>query len=155
MLSRTKRLLVWIASNPPRDSGFRPKGGLIIRRLLVCGVVAGFVTALSLGIVAYADDIPLPQATDSARKTSDLLLNTLFAALGQEFAETTNENVELGKKSISLIFNDKNKDMRLVGTLQPLRAKDVPQDSFEMTALAYAMNGQNYNDVQRVDDRWY
>src|SRR5213075_792554 len=98
-----------------------------------------------------------PAAPDvqSAQKTSDLMLNTLFAALVQEFAETTAENVELGKKSISLIFNDKNKDMRLVGTLQPLKANDVPQDSFEMTALAYAMSGQNYNDVQRVDDKWY
>lgn len=135
MLSRTKRL--------------------IVKRFLVCGVVAGFVTALSLGIAAYADDRPLPPATDAAQKTSDLMLNTLFAALGQEFAETTAENVELGKKSISLIFNDKNMDMRLVGTLNPLRGNDVPQDAFEMAALANAMNGQDYNDVQRVDGRWY
>ena len=83
------------------------------------------------------------------------MLNTLFAALGQEFAETTPENVEQGKKSISLIFNDKNKDMRLVGVLQPLRKSDLPQDSFEAAALAYAMRGQNHTDVQRVDDRWY
>ena len=78
------------------------------------------------------------------------MLKTLFAALGQEFAETTAENVEQGKQSISLIFNDKNKDMRLVGVLHPLRATDIPQDPFEAVALAYAMNGQNYTDVQRV-----
>jgi hypothetical protein len=32
------------------------------------------------------------------------MLATLFAALLQEFAETTPTNVEEGKKSISLIF---------------------------------------------------
>src|SRR4029077_11848645 len=53
------------------------------------------------------------------------------------------------------IFNDKNKDMRLVGVLNPIRTSDVPQDSFEGTALAYAMHGQNLDDVQRVDDKWY
>ena len=83
------------------------------------------------------------------------MLATLFAALGQEFAETTPENVEQGKQSISLIFNDKNKDMRLVGVLNPLRASDIPQDSFEAAALAYAMHGQHFTDVQRVDDKWY
>jgi hypothetical protein len=83
------------------------------------------------------------------------MLATLFAALSQEFAETTTENVEQGKKSNSLIFNDKNKDMRLVGVLNPLKANDFPQDSFEAVALANAMRGQNYTDVQRVDDRWY
>ena len=67
------------------------------------------------------------------------MLATILAALGQEFKETTADNVELGKQSISLIFNDKNKDMRLVGVLNPLRASDIPQDAFEAAALAYAM----------------
>jgi hypothetical protein len=126
------------------------------KRLLVCSIAAATVAGvLALGTTAYADDKPGPAAVLSAEKTSDLMLATLFAALGQEFAETTAENVEQGKKSISLIFNDKNKDMRLVGVLSPLRNNDVPQDSFETTALARAMQGQNYNDVQRVDGNWY
>jgi len=75
--------------------------------------------------------------------------------LTQEFAETTSANVDEGKKSISLIFNDKNKDMRLVGVLSPLKANDFPQDPFEATALANAMQGQNFADVQRVDGKWY
>jgi hypothetical protein len=63
------------------------------------------------------------------------MLATLFAALLQEFAETTPANVEEGKKSISLIFNDRNDDMRLVGVLQPLRTNDVPQDSRRLRLL--------------------
>jgi hypothetical protein len=122
-----------------------------LNRCVICAAaIVGVVSAL-----AYADDRPSQQALASAQKTSDLMLATLFAALGQEFAETTPDNVEEGKKSISLIFNDKNKDMRLVGVLKPIRASDFPQDAFESTALVRAMNGQNFQDVQRVDDKWY
>ena len=118
-------------------------------------MAASIAAALVLDTTAYADDRPGSQAVQTAQKTSDLMLATIFAALGQEFAETTPDNVEQGKQSISLIFNDKNKDMRLVGVLHPLRATDIPQDAFEAAALAYAMNGQNLTDVQRVDDKWY
>ena len=129
---------------------------LIVKRVLICGVVGGvFAAALVLDTTAYADDRPGPKAVESAKTTSDLMLATIFAALGQEFKETTAENVEQGKQSISLIFNDKNKDMRLVGVLEPLRATDIPQDPFEAVALVYAMKGQNLTDVQRVDDKWY
>jgi hypothetical protein len=117
--------------------------------------IVGLALALLLGATASAGHRPGDQAIASAQKTSDLMLATLFAALSQEFAETTPDNVPEGKRSISLIFNDKNKDMRLVGVLNPLRSNDIPQDSFEATALAYAMNGQNYNDLQRIEDRWY
>src|SRR5437868_2674765 len=78
MLSRTKRLLVRIASNPLRVFGFRPMVGVTLRRLLVGTVAAGLATTLSVGIIAYADDRPLPQGVDAAAKTSDLMLNTLF-----------------------------------------------------------------------------
>jgi hypothetical protein len=90
-----------------------------------------------------------------AQETSDLMLNTLFAALTQEFDETTPQNVEQGKHSISLIFNDRNRDMRLVGTLQPLRESDLPSDNFERQANTLAMIGETYTTVQRVDDEWY
>ena len=151
---RTKRLPGWATCDPGSGSRLSPKRGF--QWLLVFGSVIGVVTAaMAVETVAYADDRPLSQAVASAQKTSDLLLATLFAALTQEFAETTPDNVEQGKKSISLIFNDKNKDMRLVGMLNPLKNNDFPQDSFEAAALAYAMNGQNFTDVQRVDDKWY
>ena len=54
-----------------------------------------------------------------ASQVSDLLLNELVAALFQEFQETTPENVERGKQAISLIFNDLNREIRLVGTFEP------------------------------------
>jgi hypothetical protein len=108
-----------------------------------------------MGTAAHADQSPTPQEIASAQKTSDLMLATIFAALGQEFAETKPDNVEEGKKSISLIFNDRNKDMRLVGMLQPLRSNDAPQDQFESLALARAMNGQNYDEVSKDEGKWY
>ena len=80
----------------------------------------------------------------------------MFAALTQEFDETTVHNVEEGKRSISLVFNNRNKDMRLVGTFDPLQANNRPRDAFERTALDLALTtGQEYTDVQRVDDQWY
>lgn len=45
--------------------------------------------------------------------------------------------------------------MRLVGELQPLRDNDVPQDSFEVTALERAMRGQHFSDVQKVEGKWF
>ena len=62
-----------------------------------------------------ADTPPDAQQVQFAQRTSDLMLATLFAALLQEFAETTPANVEEGKQSISLIFHDRNEAMRLVG----------------------------------------
>ena len=64
--------------------------------------------------------------------------------------------MEEGKTSISLVFNDANKDMRLVGTFDPIRDNDRPRDSFEQTALERALaGGQATTAVQRVDDRWF
>lgn len=118
--------------------------------VLVC-----FALLLSFTAGAHADSPPTPQQVQFAQRTSDLMLATLFAALLQEFAETTPANVEEGKHSISLIFDDRNEAMRLVGTLQPLRSNDFPQDSFETTALARAMQGDNYTDVQKDQGKWY
>jgi hypothetical protein len=125
------------------------------RAAIVTAVTTGFLMVLTPGTSLHADDRPGAAAVASAQKTSDLMLATLFAALGQEFAETTPDNVAEGKKSISLIFNDRNKDMRLVGILNPLRANDIPQDFFEGVALYRAMQGQNHTDVDRVDGKWY
>ncbi|QLE44196.1 hypothetical protein FD723_29675 [Nostoc sp. C052] len=130
-----------------------------LRKLVSYGI---FVLMLVIGIsftgIARAFDYPPPPGQVAiAQETSDLMLNTLFAALTQEFNETTPANVEQGKHSISLIFNDKNKDMRLVGTVGPLRESDRPNDSFERqaNALAMASQPQPYVSVQRVDNKWY
>ncbi|HVG20073.1 MAG TPA: hypothetical protein VNI02_13565 [Blastocatellia bacterium] len=92
-----------------------------------------------------------------AQRTSDLMLNELLAALFKEFDETTPSNVEEGKQAISLIFNDANRDMRLIGTFGPLLGgdNDIPGDAFEQTALGLALQGQAYTSVEQVDDRWY
>ncbi|MCV3212207.1 hypothetical protein OGM63_01470 [Plectonema radiosum NIES-515] len=107
------------------------------------------------GIARGYNNPPASQQIAIAKQTSDLMLNTLFAALTQEFNETTVNNVEQGKQSISLIFNDENKDMRLVGTVHPLQESDRPRDNFERQANALALAGQAYASVQRVEDEWY
>ena len=142
---------------PRIRSEFFTKGRLrtLKHALIYGGAIAIVATGMTTARKAFADSQPSPQAIVSAQQTSDLMLATLFAALLQEFAETTPANAEQGKASISLIFNDNNKDMRLVGELSPLKANDRPQDSFERTALAAAMNGQNFTRVERVDDKWY
>jgi hypothetical protein len=120
--------------------------------LLVVGLLAG------IGLSASAhdtDDPPSSEQVEFAQKTSDLLLATLFAALTQEFDETTPANVEEGKHSISLVFNDRNRDIRLVGTFGPLQANNRPRDTFERTAHTLALTGQQYTNVEQVDHQWY
>lgn len=91
-----------------------------------------------------------------AQQVSDLLLNEMVAALFQEFNETTPQNVEHGKQAISLIFNDLNRDIRLVGTFDPLGGgNNTPDGSFERRALQQALKGENISDVQKVNDTWY
>jgi hypothetical protein len=115
-----------------------------------------FVIGVGFTTIARGYDYPLASAkVEFAKQTSDLMLNTLFAALTQEFNETTPSNVEQGNHSISLIFNDQNKDMRLVGTVGPLRESDRPSDSFERQANLLAMTGEPYTSTQRVDGKWY
>ncbi|HYX16358.1 MAG TPA: hypothetical protein VE944_18710 [Nostoc sp.] len=128
-----------------------------LRKLVNYGI---FVLVLVIGFcfttIARGYDIPPPTGQVAiAQQTSDLMLNTLFAALTQEFNETTRDNVEQGKQSISLIFNDQNKDMRLVGTVDPLRQNDRPRDKFEVQANALALAGQAYTSVQKLDNKWY
>jgi len=130
----------------------------MIRARVKCGfgvVILGcFVTVVYFTALARAEAPPTPEQVQFAQRTSDLMLATLFAALLQEFAETTPANVEEGKKSISLIFNDRNEDMRLVGVLHPLRGNDVPQDPFEATALDHAMQGESFSAVEKVQGSW-
>jgi hypothetical protein len=128
-------------------------------RLAVVGALALCTTGLSAGHVASAngDDRPSSRQIAFAREVSDLMVNELVAALFQEFAETTPANVEHGRQAISLIFNDLNRDMRLIGVFGPLQggANDRPSDSFERTAMTRALTGTAHTSVQKVNDRWY
>lgn len=116
--------------------------------LLTVGAVAGF---------GNSDNAPSTEQVDFAQRTSDLMLNELLAALFQEFNETTPANVEEGKQAISLIFNNANRDMRLIGKFQPLLGgfNDIPSDSFESKSLEKALQGENNTSVERVGSRWY
>jgi hypothetical protein len=128
-----------------------------LKKVVVCGIlVTGLLTGLRL--TAFAEDghpSPSQEQVAFAQRTSDLLLATLFGALTQEFNETTLDNVAEGKHSISLVFNDRNEDIRLVGNLAPLQENNRPQDGFERKAHLLALSGQPYTAVQRLDGRWY
>ena len=131
-----------------RTLGARVTGAFAAVLLVFC-----LAFAWSLNIVR-ADTPPTPAQIQFAQTSSDLMLATLFAALLQEFAETTPANVEEGKHSISLVFDDRNESMRLVGEVQPLRDSDLPRDPFEVTALERAMQGQPYTAVEKAEGKW-
>jgi hypothetical protein len=121
--------------------------------------IAGIALAIALGgavITRAQSGPPSDSAVAFAVEVSDLLLNELVAALFQEFNETTPQNVEHGKQAISLIFNDLNRDIRLVGTFKPLGgANSTPDGNFERRALRLALEGETHTAVQQINDTWY
>ena len=127
--------------------------------VLVGIAVTALITGLGTAALVYAkeDHQPSTAQVASAEEVSDLMVNELVAALFKEFDETTPQNVEHGKQAISLIFNDLNRNMRLIGAFPPLQGgrNDRPSDSFETTALNKALAGQPHAAVQRVNDTWY
>lgn len=128
-----------------------------LKKLVVSGILAAVVLT-GLGLASAHEATAGPPSGEQvafAERTSDLLLATLFAALTQEFDETTVDNVEEGKHSISLVFNDRNEDMRLVGTFAPIQASNRPNDAFEREAHTLALTGQAHTAVQRVSGQWY
>jgi hypothetical protein len=123
-----------------------------------------FITAVLLALTltgaklpTAADDAPSDEQIAFATGVYDLMFKELVAALFTEFDDTTPANVEQGKLAISLIFNDANRDMRLVGIFAPLLGgnNDLPRDAFERTAIELALQGQAYEAVERVGKRWY
>lgn len=130
-----------------------------MRYLKMKRVIAVVVLLTVAGIAGFGHVDNSPSAGDvaSAKKTSELLHNELFAALIQEFNETTTANVNEGKQAISLIFHNSNRDMRLVGIFPPLQGgiNNLSSDSFEGRSLALALQGQPNTSVERVGDRWY
>jgi Protein of unknown function (DUF3365) len=118
---------------------------LVIQAVIASVLVIGFgITAITGG---QASPYNKPALTDPAvvyaSQTTDILQSRLFAALLQEFNSTTAATAPKATDAISIIFNDKNHDMRLVGTVGPLRQNDYPEDTFEQTAIAKAVNQQN------------
>lgn len=127
-------------------------------RVLYGVAVVAFATALGGAIAARASQggPPSDSQVAFAQQVSDLLLNELVAALFQEFNETTPQNVEHGKQAISLIFNDLNRDIRLIGEFDPLGGDNSePDGNFERRALQLALAGDTHTDVQKVDNVWY
>lgn len=114
-------------------------------------VAAGLILAT---ITLAESNYPGQQQIAFAKQTNDLMFAAVLAALGQEFAQTTPANVHQGSQSIFLIF-DNNKSMRLVGQFDPLNPSDQPRDSFETIALAAALNGQNYTNVEKDNGKYY
>jgi len=128
------------------------------RRLaMLCAGVGTAGLGFTINTIANADDNrpPTQGEIQFATETADLFQATSLAAIVQEISETTPQNVAQGELSISLVFNDRNRDMRLVGTLQPFGSNDLPADRFEREALALAMTGQGDTSVEKVDDRWF
>ena len=122
--------------------------------------VALIVLLAVAGIVAYGrvnNDPPTEQEKEVAVQTTDLLQNEVFAALLQEFGETTPENIEQGKLAVSLIFHDANRDIRLIGNANPLLGgnNNIPSDDFERESLALALQGQPNTTIERHGNRWY
>ena len=127
------------------------------RLAILFGAIGAAGLTLAIGAVAEAHhhDQPSQDEIDFASGASDLMVNTVVAALVQEIGETTPANAEQGKLSISTVFDDHNHNMRLVGTLEPLRRNDYPEDRFESEALRKAMTGAAMTSVERVDGQWY
>jgi hypothetical protein len=112
------------------------------------------------GLVAFGrvnNEPPTDAEKEVAVQTADLLQKEVFAALLQEFGETTPENVEQGKQAISLIFHDSNRDIRLIGVFPPLLGgnNNIPSDPFERQSLALALQGLPNTTVERAGNRWY
>ena len=122
-------------------------------------IIALVILLAVAGITGFGrpDNSPSNDEVAFAQRTSDLMLNELVAALFKEFDETTPQNVEEGKQAISLIFNNANRDMRLIGTFDPLLGgdNDLPADSFEQVSLGLALQGQANTAVEQVNGQWY
>lgn len=130
-----------------------------MRYVKVKRVIALTVLLMVAGVAGFGrtDNRPSDEQVAFSQRTSDLLLNELLAALFQEFNETTPDNVEEGKQAISLIFNDSNRDIRLIGIFPPLQGglNNLPSDSFERSSLAKAFQGEANTSVERLGNRWY
>jgi hypothetical protein len=137
---------------------------LIIQAVLASVLVIGFGLTAMTGGQAYSYNKPplTAPAVIYAKETTDILQSRVIAALVNEFANTSPATAAKGSDAISLIFNDKNHNMRLVGTVGPLRRNDYPEDAFEQKVVAKALNEQlpfdPANPIDEIDGapgQWY
>ena len=131
-----------------------------MRHLRIKRAAALVVLIAVAGIIAIAradNPPPTPAEKEFAVQTADLLQAEVFAALLQEFGETTPENIEQGKQAVSLVFHDANRDIRLIGSYDPLLGgnNNIPSDTFEEESLALALQGKPNQTVERHGNRWY
>ena len=126
-----------------------------IKRAVVLVFLMAAVALVAFGRVN--NDSPTDAEKETAVQTANLLQAEVFAALLQEFGETTPENVEQGKQAISLVFHDANRDIRLIGSFGPLLGgnNNIPSDDFEQQSLALALQGKPNTTVERHGNRWY
>src|SRR5262245_22969990 len=127
---------------------------MTVKRVIALVLLLGVVGVASFG---RTDNQPTNEQKEFARQTRDLLHNEIVSALFTEFNETTTENVEQGKQAISLIFNNANRDIRLIGVFPPLQGglNNLPSDSFERKSLVAALQGNESKTFERIGDRWY
>ncbi|MDQ1558720.1 MAG: hypothetical protein QOD32_1780 [Pyrinomonadaceae bacterium] len=128
---------------------------LKIKRAAAMVVLVAVAAFVAFGHVDNSP--PTEQQKEFAVQTANLLQKEVFAALLQEFGETTPENVEQGKQAISLVFHDANRDIRLIGNATPLLGgnNNIPADEFEQESLALALQGKPNTTVERHGNRWY
>ena len=127
------------------------------KRFVLCAI-AVTVIAAGLGLARFARAADKPPDPTFAQQVMGLMTNEIVAALFQEFHETDNSTAKAGKQAISTIFNDLNRDMRLVGTIHPLLGgdNDLPSDTFETNALNDALiNNQVDTAEEKIGDTWY
>jgi hypothetical protein len=134
---------------------------LVMRGILLPAIVIGLIVASMTGAFAsHPNNPPTQSQVAFATIVADRMQSELFSALTNEFEFTTTSTlpnkVQVGNQAISLIFNDKNRDMRLIGALQPLSQNDLPRDDFERNANAKALaGGQASTSVEQVNGKWY
>jgi hypothetical protein len=125
------------------------------KRSALCKIFATASLGLAVSAGVSADSPPSAAQTAFAEEVAGLLINELVAALFKEFDETTAANVAHGKQAISIIFDDDNRNIRLIGTLQPQGGKNnLPSDGFEKAALASALTGVPQTTVEKVQGKY-
>jgi hypothetical protein len=126
-------------------------------RFGIAVLVSVMAWSVAVAVHAQNDKAPSNEEIAFAQQVSDLMVNEIVAALFTEFDETTPANVPHGSQAISLIFNDLNRNMRLIGSFAPLLGgrNNRPSGSFERTALTMALNGEAHTAVQRENDTWF
>ena len=127
------------------------------KKIFATGLAVLIGTAGLAVLKADANSSPTQVEVDRAAGTSMVLINSLVAGLVNLVLATSNSgsSIAQGSQALSIIYDDRNENMRLVGQSEPLSENSRPMDSFEVTALSRALAGQTYTSVERVMGSWY